>query len=257
MTIEYNPKGKSFISWIGGKSLLAKQIVPLMPEHTCYCEVFAGAGWVLFRKSPSQAEVINDINRDLVTLYRVIKHHMDEFVRYFRWILVARDEFERFKAENPDSLTDIQRAVRFFYLVKTSHGSRTAKPTFGTSTTSPPRINLLRLEEDLSAAHLRLARVVVENLHYSAFIERYDREHTFFYLDPPYFECEDYYGKGIFGRDDFGRLRDQLSGIKGRFLMSINDTLRSGRCSAGLRSGRLPPAIRSAQPPEVSRSPNC
>ncbi len=63
-------------------------------------------------------EIINDINTDLVTLYGVIKHHLEEFVRYLKWILVAGDEFQRFKAENPETLTDIQRAVRFYYLLK-------------------------------------------------------------------------------------------------------------------------------------------
>jgi DNA adenine methylase len=217
-------QGKSILSWIGGKSLLAKEIIPLMPDHQCYCEVFAGAAWILFKKEPSKAEIINDINTDLVTLYRVIKHHLEEFIRYFKWVLVAREEFERFRAENPDTLTDIQRAVRFYYLVKTAHGSRTYKPTFGVSTTTAPRINLLRIEEDLSAAHLRLSRVVVENQAYSAFIDRYDRPHTFFYLDPPYFGCEDYYGKGIFAREDFQKLADQLAVLQGKFMLSINDT---------------------------------
>jgi DNA adenine methylase len=132
-------QGKSILSWIGGKSLLAKEIIPLMPDHQCYCEVFAGAAWILFKKEPSKAEILNDINTDLVTLYRVIKHHLDEFIRYFKWILVAREEFERFRAENPETLTDIQRAVRFYYLVKTAHGSRAHKPTFGVSTTTAPR----------------------------------------------------------------------------------------------------------------------
>lgn len=224
MQIENHLTGRSFLSWIGGKSLLAKQIIPLIPDHQCYCEVFAGAAWILFKKEPSKAEIINDINADLVALYRVVRHHLDEFIRYFRWILLARDEFERFRAENPETLTDIQRAVRFYYLTKTSHGSRVYKPTFGVSTTGGPRLNLLRIEEELSAAHLRLARVVIENQPYSAFVERYDRPHTFFYIDPPYYGCEDYYGKDIFAREDFQRLADQLADIRGKFLLSINDT---------------------------------
>lgn len=223
--VTISQKRRSFLSWIGGKSLLAKQIIPLIPEHTCYAEVFAGAAWVLFKKEPSSAEIINDINSELVTLYRVVQNHIDEFVRYFRWVLVSREEFERFRDANPATLTDIQRAARFYYLVKTSHGSRVGKrPTFGVATTGGPRINLLRIEEELSAAHLRLARVVVENRPYGAFIERYDRDHTFFYLDPPYFNCEDYYGPGIFGREDFQTLSDQLAGIEGKFMLSINDT---------------------------------
>lgn len=61
---------------------------------------------MLFKKDEgvSQVEIVNDINLDLVTLYRVIKHHLEEFIRYFKWVLVARDEFERFKIEAPESL---------------------------------------------------------------------------------------------------------------------------------------------------------
>lgn len=55
-------------------------------------------------------------------------------------------------------------------------------------------------------------------------IKRYDRDSTFFYLDPPYWDCEDYYGKNIFSKDDFKLLSDQLGGIKGKFLLSLNDT---------------------------------
>jgi DNA adenine methylase len=83
------------LSWVGGKSRLAERIIPLIPDHACYCEVFAGAAWLLFKKPESKSEVINDINVDLVTLYRVVQHHLEEFVRYFRWALVARDEFQR------------------------------------------------------------------------------------------------------------------------------------------------------------------
>lgn len=80
---------KSPLSWMGGKSRLAKTIIPLIPEHHCYCEVFAGAAWILFKKEPSQVEIINDLNSDLVTLYRVIRYHLEEFVKHLKWLLVA------------------------------------------------------------------------------------------------------------------------------------------------------------------------
>jgi DNA adenine methylase len=83
---------------------------------------------------------------------------------------------------------------------------------------------LLRIEEYLSAAHLRLNRVYVECLPYAEVIRRYDGPDTFFYIDPPYWECEDYYGDGIFSREDFTALATQLAGIQGRFLLSLNDT---------------------------------
>ncbi len=215
--------GRSFLSWVGGKSQLAGTIVPRIPPHTCYCEVFAGAAWLLFKKSTSKVEVINDINVDLITLYRVVKHHLDEFVRYLRWVLVAREEFDKFLAAEPDTLTDVQRAVRFYYLAKVGFGARLPHPNFGYSTTAAPRLNLLRVEEDLSAAHLRLSRVYIERLPYLDLIDRYDRAHTFFYVDPPYFGCEDYYGKGVFERADFERLAERLARAKGRFILSIND----------------------------------
>jgi DNA adenine methylase len=104
----------SFLSYLGGKSRLTDQIIKRIPEHECYVEVFCGASWLLFRKEESKTEIINDINSDLVTLYRVVKHHLDEFVRYFRWIIVSREEFERFRNTPPAVLTDIQRAARFY-----------------------------------------------------------------------------------------------------------------------------------------------
>lgn len=214
---------KAFLSYLGGKSLLANKIIPKMPEHTCYCEVFAGAAWLLFKKDESQVEIINDVNADLVTLYRVIKNHLEEFVRYLKWILVSRDEFERFKVENPETLTDIQRAVRFYYLLRNGYSARIPKPTFSISTLKRSNFNLLRLEEELSLAHLRLSRVYVENMPYQDLIPRFDRSHTLFYVDPPYWGCEDYYGRGIFSRDDFTRLRDILSSVQGKFILSIND----------------------------------
>ncbi|MEW6115396.1 MAG: DNA adenine methylase [Nitrospirota bacterium] len=185
--------------------------------------MFAGAAWLLFKKNESEVEIINDINTDLVTLYRVVKHHLDEFIRYFRWILVAREEFERFKAENPGTLTDIQRAVRFYYLLKNGYTARVRNPSFGINATRPSSFNLLRIEEDLSAAHLRLARVFIENRPYQALLERFDKPGTFFYIDPPYWGCEDDYGKGIFCRDDFKHLKTILERLQGKFILSLND----------------------------------
>jgi DNA adenine methylase len=214
---------RSFLSYLGGKSLLAPKIVTRIPEHHCYCEVFAGAAWMLFKKEESKVEIINDINTDLATLYRVVKNHLDEFIRYLKWILVSRDEFARFRAENPDSLTDIQRAVRFYYLLRNGYGSKVRKPTFSISTLRRSNFNLLRLEEELSMVHLRLARVYIENMNYESLIPRFDRAETFFYLDPPYYGFEDYYGDDVFYREDFIKIRDILVRIKGKFVLSIND----------------------------------
>ena len=215
---------KSPLAWLGGKSRLADRIIERMPDHQTYCEVFAGAAWVLFKKPESKVEIINDINADLTNLYRCVKHHLGELVAQFRWMLVSRDEFDRFLKTPADTLTDIQRAARFFYLAKSSFGARIVRPTYGISATGAPRLNLLRIEEDLSEAHLRLARVFIESKPYDQVIQRFDKPGTLFYVDPPYWDCESDYGEGLFSREDFGRLAGLLDGLKGRFILSLNDT---------------------------------
>lgn len=215
---------KSPLAWLGGKSRLADRIIEAIPPHQTYCEVFAGAAWVFFKKPESKVEIINDINADLTNLYRCAKYHLAELVLQFRWMLVARDEFDRFLKTPADTLTDIQRAARFFYLAKTSFGARIVRPTFGIAATAPPRLNLLRIEEELSEAHLRLVRTFIECKPYDQVIERFDRPGTFFYVDPPYWACENDYGEGLFSREDFGRLAGLLEAVKGKFILSLNDT---------------------------------
>ena len=224
---------KSPLAWLGGKSRLADQIIELMPPHTTYCEVFAGAAWVFFKKPESKVEIINDINRELVTLYRCVQHHLPELVQQFRWMLVAREQFDIFMKTPADTLTDIQRSARFFYLSKTAFGAKVSKPTFGSAATAPPRLNLTRIEEDLSEAHLRLSRVFVECRPFQDVIKKFDKPGTLFYVDPPYWGGEKDYGAGIFSRDDFGRLAEQLAGIKGKFILSINDVPQIRETFAG------------------------
>ncbi|MDG4811939.1 DNA adenine methylase [Hydrogenovibrio sp. 3SP14C1] len=147
-----NMKHKPVISWIGGKGRLANWILPKFPEHTCYVEAFVGAGALHFAKEESKVEVINDINNDLVDLFKVIQHHPEEFVRQFRWALSSRKMFEWQNELNPEGLTDIHRAARFFYLQKLAFGGKVQGRTFGTATTSKPKLNLFNIEEDISQA---------------------------------------------------------------------------------------------------------
>lgn len=210
------------IPWIGGKRRLADRIFPFFPRHTCYVEPFAGGAALFFlRATPAEVEVLNDINGELVNLYRCVQHHLEEFVRQFKWALTSRTVFEWLKMTRPETLTDIQRAARFYYLQQAAFGAKVQDQSFGTATTSPPGLNLLRLEETLSAAHLRLAGAYVENLTWHACIERYDRPHTFFYLDPPYWETEGY---GVeFGWTEYERLAAMFGQIKGKAIISLND----------------------------------
>ncbi|EED3920279.1 DNA adenine methylase [Salmonella enterica subsp. enterica serovar Give] len=209
------------VPWIGGKRRLAKHILPLFPAHTCYVEPFCGAAALYFLKTPSKIEVINDINGELVNLYRVVKHHLEEFVRQFKWALVSRQIYKWLQDMPEETLTDIQRAARFYYLQKQSFGGKVADHTFGTSTTSAPRFNLLRIEEELSMAHLRLSRTLIEHLDWNQCIERYDRPHTLFYCDPPYWGTEGY---GVeFGLENYDHMAELARSTKGKMIISVND----------------------------------
>lgn len=213
----------SLIPYFGGKTRLAKRIIEKIPSHGCYVEVFAGSATVLFSKEPSKAEVLNDFDRELVTFYRVIKHHPLEFHRQFELSLVSRDEFARLQQVPPDTLTDVQRAVRYFYLQKNSFGGKVTGQTFGTSTTRGPQLNLFNLERTIHDAWIRLGQVTIERLDFRKLIPKYDRPHTFYFLDPPYWQIPGY--RHDFVEQDFHDLAETLSGIQGRFLMTINDTV--------------------------------
>lgn len=211
------------IPWPGGKRRLLKHLYPHFPAHECYVEAFAGgAAALLLRPTPAPVEVLNDINGDLVRLYRCVRHHLDEFVRQFRWSLVSRQMFEWAQLEHPDTLTDIQRAARFYYLQKLAFGGKVAGQNFGyVATGSGPRLNLLRIEEELSAAHVRLANVIVENLPWHDCLQRYDRPGTLHYLDPPYWQTEGY---GVdFPFSEYERMAELMRGLQGRAVLSIND----------------------------------
>jgi site-specific DNA-adenine methylase len=72
------------LSYFGGKSRLAKTVISRIPRHTCYVEPFCGAAWVFFKKPESKAEVLNDLDNNIVNVYRVIQHHPEERLRQLK-----------------------------------------------------------------------------------------------------------------------------------------------------------------------------
>lgn len=235
---------KSPLNYHGGKSRLVSRILPLIPPHTCYCEPFVGAGWVLFAKNPSRVEVINDFDCELITFWRVIQNHLEEFLRFYKFAVVSRKIFDLEKMKNPATLTDIQRAVRYYYLQRLAFGGLTVKRHFGTGTTRAPNLVLSNMEDTLLDVHWRLQSVVVENLDGCECIRRYDRPTTFFYIDPPYFGVSGY--AVSFKPCDFVRLRGTLSGLKGKFILSLNDVLEIRRLFKGFKQQRVTTSYSSA-----------
>ncbi|HHM6745549.1 TPA: DNA adenine methylase, partial [Pseudomonas aeruginosa] len=205
------------------------RIFQLFPRHSCYVEPFAGGAALFFlRPVPAEVEVLNDVNGDLVNLYRVVQHHLEEFVRQFKWALSSRQVFKWLQETRVETLTDIQRAARFYYLQQSAFGGRVDGQSYGTATTQPPGLNLLRIEEALSAAHLRLSNTYIEHLTWQDCMKRYDREHTLFYMDPPYWETEGY---GVpFGFEQYLEMAEMLKRLKGKAIISLNDHPDIRRC---------------------------
>lgn len=214
--------------WVGGKSRLRKFIIPILPEHTCYIEPFAGAAWVLFGKPPSDVEIINDIDQELINFFRIVKEKPEELVASFEWELVSRAEFERLASMDLTQATDIERAHRFFYIIMAGWGGELNYPRFATSITDGGHGNRLigglkTLRDRLEPVHKRLRTVIIENLDWLKCVDRYDREGTVMYLDPPYPGNGANYFHNMRDWDAHQNLADRLAKARCKWIVSSYD----------------------------------
>ena len=210
----------SFFPWMGGKSKIAKRLCQLLPEHKCYVEVFAGAANLLFVKNKAGTEVLNDINSELTNLFRVVRWHPREFINELAFTTHSRADFLCYKAQ--PGLTDIQRAARSWFIMKTAFGGRGGckNNVFGYGTTGRA-VFRRTIFTTIRRCHKRLDGVYIENLDFADCFHRYDRSYVVFYCDPPYLETGGY--KFNFTFKDHLRLATALKKIKGKFLLSINN----------------------------------
>lgn len=221
--------------WLGGKKHLSSRLVSLIEaiDHHTYVEPFVGMGGVFLRRRfKPKLEVANDLNGEIVNLFRILQRHYPQLMEVMKFQLVSRREFERLRAQRPETLTDLERAARFLYLQRLCFGGKVGG-VFGVSTSSPARFSLARIAPLLEEAHERLDGVVFEQLDWAEVMERYDGDRTLFYLDPPYFGGEDDYGKGLFDGAQFAKMAEVLSGLRGAFVLSINDTPEIRECFEG------------------------
>jgi DNA adenine methylase len=209
------------LAYIGGKRVIAKQIIAVFPKHTTYVEPFAGGAQVFFRKEPSKVEVLNDLDGEMVNFYRVCQQHYEELLRYMRYTLVSRKWYELLQATDSATLTDIQRAARRLYLQKNSYTGLVLNQHYGANVTLQPGFNIERLPESIEETHQRLARVQIECRPYEKVLAQYDRATTLFYLDPPYYARKLY--KYNLTPEDFRKMVELLGKLRGKFILSLND----------------------------------
>jgi len=228
---------KSLIAWAGGKSRLRDRIIPRIPEHRCYVEPFMGAAWVFFGKEKSKVEILNDLDDELVNLFQVVQADREAFVKGVEYLLTSRKLYDLFKAEDPKALCPCARAVRFFYLIKLTFGARRTGYSFRTGATKPLDFHPDKIIERVREVHRRLDGVTIECLPALEVIRRYDRKETFFFVDPPYHNISLYAHN--MSEEDHVALRDALSRVKGRFLLTINDTAFIRRLYKGFYVDRV------------------
>ncbi len=212
---------KPIIRWPGGKSRLLKKILPGIPKHECYCEPFMGGLAVLLAKIPSKIEVVNDLNGDLVSLYRNIQYHLPAILQEMEWTIASRKNLNDFIAQ--PGLTEIQRAARWFVRNKISFGggmkSFAVARTSGGGASSSRANTMAALRE----FNRRLDKVVVENIPALRCIQLYDGPQTFFFIDPPYLAkpTSNYEG---FNEDQMTELRDTIFNLRGKWMLTVDDS---------------------------------
>ena len=219
----------SAIKWVGGKSRLRKSIIPLIPPHKRYVEPFGGAAWVLFGKTPSPIEVLNDIDEELINFFRVVKYRPEELIESFDLELVSRSEFQRLADVAPHSLSDIERAHRFYYLIMAGWGGEARYPRFQTSISDGGHGNRLigalkNLRKRIEPVHERLRTVIIENLDWRECIDKYDRAGSFIYLDPPYPGNGANYKHNMRSMKEHADIAEKLSGSQSMWMLSSYDS---------------------------------
>jgi DNA adenine methylase len=208
---------KPVISWPGGKRRLLKAILPLFRPHTCYVEPFAGGLAVLLAKERSPVEVVNDLNGDLVSLYRCAQFHLDALVSEIQWTISSRQNLRDLIAQ--PGLTEIQRAARFLLRNRMSFAGGGSSYAVSKATGMTSRERVIAALKALSA---RLDKVSVEQGSYDRILSLYDSAKSLFFCDPPYVKSDvaNYHGFTEAQMTDFTERMDHL---QGDWIVTVDD----------------------------------
>jgi len=214
------------LPWLGGKQALVPKLLPLIPEHTAYVEVFGGAAALLLNKPPSRIEVYNDLDSQLVNLFEVVRDDVDAFLKRADWLLYSRELYQRWQDDLERGAVPgdrVEQAVRFWYIIRSAFG---AHPDKGWAFQRERPRNSARVVQNalanLRAIHERLKSVEIDHLDFRRCIKNRDAPSTFLFLDPPYLETEQYRA-GNFALEDHRDLAELLRNCKSKWLMTIGD----------------------------------
>lgn len=177
----------------GGKWLLAPWIIGFFPEHRVYVEPFGGGASVLLRKRPSEREVYNDLDEDVVTLFRVLRDPVasSRLVELVRLTPFARTEFEDAYEPTEDDVERSRRLVVRSFMgfgssVFANHATGFRDYTKDHDRPRFPAADWANYPDSLAAVVERFRAVVVDRRDALEVIDRHDSPATLFYVDPPY-----------------------------------------------------------------------
>lgn len=209
-------KTTPILRWPGGKSRMLKELLPMIRPHKTYVEAFAGGLALLLAKEPSKAEIINDLNEELVNLYRYAQHHLDALVSEIQFYINSRQLLKDY-VDQP-GITGLQRAARYLIRNRISFGG--AGGSFAVTTQAQPSRE--KVIEALKKLSERLDKVTVENLSYERLLKTYDRPETLWFLDPPYSvgKVKNY---ELWSDEEMMIFASHVSQLQGDWIVTIND----------------------------------
>ncbi len=180
------------LKYPGSKWNIARRLVELIPPHHSYVEPYFGSGAVLFSKPPSAIETVNDLDGDVVNLFRCIQQDSERLARLVMTIPFSREVYDRqFEADNTYA-SRYQRAAGFLVRCWQGHGFRANGYEVGWRNDVAGRErsyalwNWYRLPEWIIKIAERLREVQIECRPALEVIRRFDYPNVFMYIDPPY-----------------------------------------------------------------------
>lgn len=213
---------KTPITYYGGKQKLAPVILELIPPHVLYAEPFSGGAAVFFSKKPSQVEVLNDMNGELINFYKVIKERFNELVVEITNTLHSRRLHKHAWViySNPELFDPVKRAWAVWVLSSQGFAGKLDNVWgYDREADSTSRKIYFNKTEFTELYNRRLEKVQLENADALYIIRSRDSVDSFFYCDPPYFNSNMGHYKG-YTQQDFEELLKLLPTLQGKFLLS-------------------------------------
>jgi DNA adenine methylase len=214
-------KMTSPITYWGGKKLMVRHILPLIPTHEIYVEPFFGGGAVYFAKQPSKVEIINDINRFVINFFSQIKTNFEKLQAKIQCTPFSRAIYKDALVmyENPHLFEDVEKAWAFWVLCNQGFAGKVGTWGYGTIDNKRELSTQNKREGFLDSFMKRLEMTQIECDNALKIIRLRDRPQAFFYVDPPYIDSAQGHYSG-YTTEDYTELLTTLSKIEGKFLLS-------------------------------------